>query len=353
MSISSWSTAEKDALDRCGHCDNCLRDPASIEKRDVTLVSWQILKIVQEMKKLGKKMTLSQLATLARGKGKSQVEVNTGRGRRKAKEVMDVDLDSVCGGPAQDISANDIERVIVRLLLDGYLEEEFKATSYSINVYLTLGQLKGALVHTRREDIERGASRTKIEMTFVKPETKTRKSKTKATNATGEAKKGSPLKTKTTAQGSNTNGGGKLRQTQLQMRVEEESEQEYIDIYEGLDEDEESDEAYGEDEEEPAPPTRAAQSRKRSHGRGAVEPEVIEVLDSDEIVSPSESEEDDEWLFNQRGKPKPPPKKIRKVESGSSGMQNGRSKVGSGGRGGRRTILSDVDEDEIMVVSSD
>ena len=64
------------------------------------------------MKKLGKKMTLSQLATLARGKGKSQVEVNTGRGRRKAKEVMDVDLDSVCGGPAQDISAN------VRVLID-------------------------------------------------------------------------------------------------------------------------------------------------------------------------------------------------------------------------------------------
>lgn len=97
LSISSWSTEEVGALDRCGHCDNCVRPGDSVERKDVTLYTWQILKIVDAVRSYGGKVTLGMLATLARGGNKGAFEVN--QGRKKPTSTEKLDLDAVAGGP--------------------------------------------------------------------------------------------------------------------------------------------------------------------------------------------------------------------------------------------------------------
>lgn len=90
--MSSWTTDESDGLARCGHCDNCTRDRDSLDERDVTYQTWQILKIVEETERSNGNITLSMLANVARGVG----TVTSGKG--KAKEKTSLDLDQLCGG---------------------------------------------------------------------------------------------------------------------------------------------------------------------------------------------------------------------------------------------------------------
>lgn len=99
--MSSWTTDDSNALARCGHCDNCLREPDSFDHKDVTLESWRILKIVDAVQHSGGNLTLTMLADLAKGNGGASYSVSTGGGRKgkgKAKETADLDLDLVCGG---------------------------------------------------------------------------------------------------------------------------------------------------------------------------------------------------------------------------------------------------------------
>jgi ATP-dependent DNA helicase Q1 len=105
LSIASWSTSEVGALDPCGHCDNCTRAPESIERRDVTLVTWQILKVLQAVRQAGGRLTLGGLAALVRGGRKGSFDVAV---KRRGKKVGDdgagkgnVDLDDLVGGPVE------------------------------------------------------------------------------------------------------------------------------------------------------------------------------------------------------------------------------------------------------------
>lgn len=97
--MSSWSTDETDALDPCGHCDNCKRTDDSVERRNVTLISWQLLKILQAVRQQGGKLTLGKLALLARGGGKGTYDVTSQKGMKRETETLRIDLDSVAGGP--------------------------------------------------------------------------------------------------------------------------------------------------------------------------------------------------------------------------------------------------------------
>jgi ATP-dependent DNA helicase Q1 len=98
LSISSWSTEDAGALDPCGHCDNCTRSPNSVERKDVTLATWQILKIVDAVRRSGGKLTLAMLASLARGLQGGSYEVSQG-GRNELKKKVKLDLETVAGGP--------------------------------------------------------------------------------------------------------------------------------------------------------------------------------------------------------------------------------------------------------------
>jgi ATP-dependent DNA helicase Q1 len=95
--MAAWTTDESGALDPCGHCDNCTRLPETVERKDVTLATWQLLKIIQAVRKEGTKLTLSQLVTLARGGKKGAYEVK--HGRKKQQSTLDLDL--VAGGPVE------------------------------------------------------------------------------------------------------------------------------------------------------------------------------------------------------------------------------------------------------------
>ena len=95
VGMNAWSTEEEDARKKCGHCDNCTRDPDSIEEKNVTLESWQILKVAQAIANNKGRATLAQLVTIACG-GKAQYSI-VGAGRRSSIAAT-LDVNQVAGG---------------------------------------------------------------------------------------------------------------------------------------------------------------------------------------------------------------------------------------------------------------
>lgn len=69
----------------CGNCDNCRRDPASIISRTVTLDTWRILKVVKQVEQDGGRVTLANVADLARGLagGNYAIPEDSGRSRKR------------------------------------------------------------------------------------------------------------------------------------------------------------------------------------------------------------------------------------------------------------------------------
>ncbi|KAG1734011.1 P-loop containing nucleoside triphosphate hydrolase protein [Suillus lakei] len=122
------------AMDRCGHCDNCTRPPDSVEHKDATVESWQILKILEAVEGSGGRLTIAGLSDLARGLGGGSFETSGGGKRRNTKEKIQIDYDSVAGGKV-GLSKDDMESLIVQMLVLRYLEEAFSSTAYTVNVY--------------------------------------------------------------------------------------------------------------------------------------------------------------------------------------------------------------------------
>jgi hypothetical protein len=98
LDISAWSTEGADALSRCEHCDNCNRDPDSVERKDVTLEAWKVLRVSQAISAEGGRTTLGMLADLVRGAGGGAFEVSGSRGKSKGQGKHKLDLDAVCHG---------------------------------------------------------------------------------------------------------------------------------------------------------------------------------------------------------------------------------------------------------------
>lgn len=63
----------------------------------MTIATWQILKIVDAVRKSGGKLTLVMLGNLARGLQGGSFEVTQG-GRNGSKEKLNLDLESIAGG---------------------------------------------------------------------------------------------------------------------------------------------------------------------------------------------------------------------------------------------------------------
>ena len=75
-----------------------MRPPDSIERKDVTLATWQILKVVDAVRTSGGKVTMGMLANLARGLQGGSYEVIQG-GRKGIKGRVNLDLEAIAGGP--------------------------------------------------------------------------------------------------------------------------------------------------------------------------------------------------------------------------------------------------------------
>jgi len=84
-------------LERCGHCDNCLRDSTSNKHEDKTLEAWQILKIAEEVYNLKGNVTIAGLATLAGGNRQPKIRVKP---RRGAATEVQIDVNRIAGGKA-------------------------------------------------------------------------------------------------------------------------------------------------------------------------------------------------------------------------------------------------------------
>lgn len=94
LSTNAWdhadslSTSGTGSVVACGSCDNCRRDPASIISRTVTLDTWRILKVVRQVEQDGGRVTLPNLADLARGlAGGNYAIPEDSRGSRKRKSA--------------------------------------------------------------------------------------------------------------------------------------------------------------------------------------------------------------------------------------------------------------------------
>jgi ATP-dependent DNA helicase Q1 len=112
--MASWTTDDTDALARCGHCDNCMRPPETVDQRDVTVEAWQILKIAAAVQRQGGRLTLNGLSDLARGAGGSAFDTG-GTGKGKAKERTTLDLADVAGGKiglSKDVSFAEFIHII-------------------------------------------------------------------------------------------------------------------------------------------------------------------------------------------------------------------------------------------------
>lgn len=191
MSMSAWSTAETDALAKCGHCDNCVRSPESIEKKDVTLATWQILQVLKHIENDGGRVTLGMLADLVRGAGGGSYGVNNGgkkKGKQSAsKEKVGLDLEEVAGGKVA-LGKDETETLLVHLLLTEHLKETFHSTAYSINVYLSLGPNAIRVTRYSRDAIEAGNG-PRIEVDFLKkdkgPSKRTKRSEVSVSEPSG------------------------------------------------------------------------------------------------------------------------------------------------------------------------
>jgi hypothetical protein len=119
--MSSWTTGDSDALTRCGHCDNCMRPAGDVDRKDVTVEAWQLLKITAAVQRDGGNLTLNMLAGLARGTGGGVYEVSHGgggkKGKGKTKEKMTLDLDDVAGGVVELTKDVGLRSLLLSLVL--------------------------------------------------------------------------------------------------------------------------------------------------------------------------------------------------------------------------------------------
>ncbi|KAF8156587.1 P-loop containing nucleoside triphosphate hydrolase protein [Crassisporium funariophilum] len=293
LSISSWTTEDADALEPCGHCDNCSRPPETVERKDVTLATWQILKIIDAVRQTGGKLTLGMLSNLARGLGGASYDVSQGR-KQKAKEKFTLDLEAVSGGRV-DLSRTEIEHLVVHLLTHRYLQEEYHDTAYSRLVYIAPGQLAARLSHHTLQTL-RGDVKRKLEFLFVT------KMKTSGRNKAADTGQSSlPKKRKSTATSSKEKGKTKAI---LDSRIDSGDGDEPFAVQSDEDEDEEGYEAWSKDNEKPT-------STKQVVGKANFD---------DMYVSDSEDEDGLAYAWSHSLLEEPRPKRRRKSDTRDSNV---------------------------------
>lgn len=140
----------------CGTCDNCL---LPIAPSDVTSEAWKIIKVMEEVYEESGRITLAGLGDLCRGLGQGQYSVVDSRQRKrkrqntKAKQSGFINIAEVVGEKVK-LSKDDTERVLVELLLNGYLADEYNATAYSVNVYVKPGPMFARLSRLSLQQIQ-------------------------------------------------------------------------------------------------------------------------------------------------------------------------------------------------------
>ncbi|KAI0316843.1 P-loop containing nucleoside triphosphate hydrolase protein [Amylostereum chailletii] len=134
LSFNVWSADGTDSLEPCGHCDNCTRDPTTVEDRDVTVDAWRLLKVAQT----GQKVTANQLAECVRGAGNLAKKLN---------------LLTLIDGKTE-LSIRDVDTLIMYLLLEGYLKENYQPNAYQTIVYLQPSTMAHRLLQQTKAQLD-------------------------------------------------------------------------------------------------------------------------------------------------------------------------------------------------------
>ncbi|KAL9955233.1 hypothetical protein ACROYT_G036526 [Oculina patagonica] len=159
----SWNPAECHKM-----CDNCkntadqLDGSSPFETRDITNYCQDVLKILQQAASLSERVTAIKLVDAWCGKGQTSLRM---------RDVK-----------APDLSREDCERVIVNLLLEGVLREDFHFTPYSTISYLLPGP-KAKLVQKAGKKVFMDF---KVDSRFKKVKQKTSKRSLDSSNMAGK-----------------------------------------------------------------------------------------------------------------------------------------------------------------------
>ncbi|XP_057821412.1 ATP-dependent DNA helicase Q-like 2 isoform X2 [Cryptomeria japonica] len=121
-----------ESLQECnGMCDNCAFSK-EIKDVDVTPHARSLLSLVKEMQSNDQRATLLQLVDNWKTKH-----------RKEGTNVAASEL-------SKDLKKEDVEQMIIQLLLDGALKEEFQHTAYATNAYLALGSMSKQLLQGQK-----------------------------------------------------------------------------------------------------------------------------------------------------------------------------------------------------------
>ncbi|KAK9095662.1 hypothetical protein Scep_027131 [Stephania cephalantha] len=115
-----------ESLQDCnGMCDNCAYE-VDVKELDVTGHAKNIITLLQQMQENDQRATMLQLADKVKVKYKHNEK-------------------------GLDLKREETEKLIVQLILDHFLKEEFQHTAYSTNAYVTLGPLWKQLLGGKRK----------------------------------------------------------------------------------------------------------------------------------------------------------------------------------------------------------
>ncbi|RKO89068.1 P-loop containing nucleoside triphosphate hydrolase protein, partial [Blyttiomyces helicus] len=136
-SVSQWGETSADG---CSNCDVCLRtddERDSIVREDVTEEARTVLRIAAALKDVDEKVTFIKAVEAWRGVGKRHPCIVAAVERKEATipppKKFSKEVRMRVG------TRDDCERIIIHLLLEQYLREDFHYTPYATVAYLTIG----------------------------------------------------------------------------------------------------------------------------------------------------------------------------------------------------------------------
>jgi len=144
---TAFDADDEDGDAPCGQCDNvrpplplspldlahtltphprsqCLRDPATVSTVDVSLAAYRALRIITAATAQRGTLTLPQAADLVRGNGGGTF--STQEAKSKGKGKVDVRAEA---GAKVELSKDETEQMLLMLLVEGWLQEEFHASA--------------------------------------------------------------------------------------------------------------------------------------------------------------------------------------------------------------------------------
>ncbi|EKM56365.1 uncharacterized protein PHACADRAFT_27241 [Phanerochaete carnosa HHB-10118-sp] len=160
----------------CALCDNCTRDPKTIDKQDVTLDIWSILKILQQVELQQCRTTLHKLAEAARDSELVDFDPRHTYPPMPNRHLGTVNIKTATQLPNTKKRAVDrlpliVQWICVSMILQGYLKEDFQPAQQGTQtyVYLALGHKAEQLIKLSRAEIEDSVDKIVIALPVLKP----------------------------------------------------------------------------------------------------------------------------------------------------------------------------------------